>query len=190
MKKDYLVLFYILIIGFIFVNGFRSNGIRSIHKYEYSRRVQVPLPREIPPQLMHLHHDHSHSHSHSHAPSSKISSDILKRDFWRRPKGAAFLIALSIFVVTAIKHKGITKLDLLLFSLFSFILSVFDVAKGSFRSWISKVAMVKDGIVKHSTPISSNYFFKNGNIADRITLLGVVVNLFLSISKFIGGIGK
>jgi hypothetical protein len=52
------------------------------------------------------------------------------------------------------------------------------------------MALFKDGILKHSTPINSHYFFNNRNIEDRVTLLGVAVNIVLSAVKLFGGIGK
>ena len=48
--------------------------------------------------------------------------------------------------------------------------------------------MFQEGLVKHSTPLTRQYFFKNDNAADRITLLGVYINVVLSVVKFSGGI--
>jgi cation diffusion facilitator family transporter len=48
--------------------------------------------------------------------------------------------------------------------------------------------MFQEGLVKHSTPLTRKYFFKNENAADRITLAGVYINIILSIAKFFGGI--
>lgn len=39
-------------------------------------------------------------------------------------------------------------------------------------------------------PVSGKYFFKNQNAADKVTLLGVAINVLLSLTKFIGGVGK
>ena len=44
-------------------------------------------------------------------------------------------------------------------------------------------------MLKHSTPLSADYFFRNDNAADRVTFLGVIVNLLLSAGKFIVGVG-
>jgi len=48
--------------------------------------------------------------------------------------------------------------------------------------------MFQEGLVKHSTPLTRQYFFKNENAADRITLLGVYINVVLSVVKFCGGL--
>jgi len=53
---------------------------------------------------------------------------------------------------------------------------------------IAKVQAFQLSLLKHSTPLTRKYFFKNENAADRVTLLGVWINIILSISKFAGGI--
>eukprot|EP00607_Mallomonas_marina_P010643 CAMPEP_0182422498 /NCGR_PEP_ID=MMETSP1167-20130531/8228_1 /TAXON_ID=2988 /ORGANISM="Mallomonas Sp, Strain CCMP3275" /LENGTH=280 /DNA_ID=CAMNT_0024600629 /DNA_START=469 /DNA_END=1308 /DNA_ORIENTATION=+ len=53
---------------------------------------------------------------------------------------------------------------------------------------IARVKAFQQSLSKHTTPLTRKYFFKNDNAADKITLLGVAVNLFLSIIKFFGGI--
>ena len=42
--------------------------------------------------------------------------------------------------------------------------------------------------MKHSTPITAKYFFRNENAADRVTLLGGIINLVLSLGKFVVGV--
>jgi len=44
-------------------------------------------------------------------------------------------------------------------------------------------------MVKHSTPLSADYFFRNDNAADRVTFLGAIVNILLSAGKFAVGVG-
>ena len=44
-------------------------------------------------------------------------------------------------------------------------------------------------MLKHSTPLSAAYFFRNENAADRVTFLGAIVNILLSAGKFIVGVG-
>lgn len=43
-------------------------------------------------------------------------------------------------------------------------------------------------MVKHSTPLSADYFFRNDNAADRVTFLGVIINLVLSSGKAVVGV--
>eukprot|EP01039_Chlorochromonas_danica_P004471 gene4471-4897_t len=156
---------------------------------------------------MHLHHDHSHSHSHSHShdhteqnkaiPSQSSSSwkttilEIVKnpKRLFRKPNGkAAFVVVVAVFALSAIIRRKLTKADAVLFTAATAILSIFDGLNASFKSWISKAKDMRDGIAKHSTPIDRSYFFRNKNLADRVTLLGVAINILLSVSKFVGGI--
>jgi divalent metal cation (Fe/Co/Zn/Cd) transporter len=48
---------------------------------------------------------------------------------------------------------------------------------------------LQESLGKHSTPLTRKYFFKNENAADRVTILGVWINIVLSVGKFFGGIG-
>lgn len=182
-------------------------------KSDYFQQLQSKISginfQESPTLLsMHFFHDHSHSHSHSHShdhhdqpcdhshtttpsPDPLFSLKTLTdKNFWKKPKGAVLLIATSLLMITSITRKKLTKLDILLFTAFTFILSIFDSIKGIYKSWTLRLALFQEGIRKHSTPLTSNYLFNNTNVADRITLLGVVINIILSISKFVGGIGK
>ena len=63
-----------------------------------------------------------------------------------------------------------------------------DSLKNVGRGYLLKVASLQSSLVKHSTPLTRKFFFKNENAADRVTLLGIFVNIILSISKFWGGI--
>lgn len=63
-----------------------------------------------------------------------------------------------------------------------------DSLKNVGRGYLLKVASLQSSLVKHSTPLTRKFFFKNENAADRVTLLGIFVNIILSISKFYGGI--
>ncbi len=69
-------------------------------------------------------------------------------------------------------------------------LSVFDKAKTATKNWMRRLKIFRDNVIKHTTPITKSYFFKNENAADRVTLLGLWVNVLLSVSKFLGGIGE
>lgn len=57
---------------------------------------------------------------------------------------------------------------------------------------LNQVKVLRDGLKKHTPPITkknaTKYLFQNDNAADRVTLVGVVVNLLLSVGKGIVGI--
>lgn len=145
---------------------------------------------------MHLHHDHTHNHAHDHNKLSlkqyyqKII-DVAKHPqvLLQTPQLKAFMIASTFLLISTFIKKKINKVDLIIFLSFSTTLSVFDILKTAFKSWIMKMKIFKDGIAKHTTSFNTNYFFSNRNIADRVTLLGVLINIILSITKFFGGIG-
>jgi Co/Zn/Cd efflux system component len=53
---------------------------------------------------------------------------------------------------------------------------------------VNRIQNLTYGIRKHSTPLTVRYFFKNDNAADRVTLLGGVINIVLSTAKFAVGV--
>ena len=54
---------------------------------------------------------------------------------------------------------------------------------------VNKLKNLRDGVAKHSTPVPvGQYLFANPNAADRVTLIGVVVNMVLSAGKFTVGV--
>jgi|MDTB01.1.fsa_nt_gb cation diffusion facilitator family transporter len=63
-----------------------------------------------------------------------------------------------------------------------------DSLKSSANTYIDKFSKLQSSLVKHSTPLTRKFFFRNENAADKVTLLGIFVNVLLSISKFWGGI--
>ena len=86
-------------------------------------------------------------------------------------------------------HNSITKTDIGAFALTSGILAIFDIIRDETKALISKGESWRLSMLKHSTPLSADYFFRNDNAADRVTFLGVIVNLLLSAGKFIVGVG-
>lgn len=147
---------------------------------------------------MHMHHTHDHGRLHDHnrddGPSFSIKEvfDQFKnpRRLIQQPQSRVMIIAGAVLLISSIIRKKLTRMDGIIFGVFAISLSVFDSLKAAVKAWISKMMLLKNGIVKHSAPISKSYFFKNENLADRITLLGVAVNIVLSVSKFLGGIGN
>lgn len=146
-------------------------------------------------------HDHGHDHDHHEDEFSFVSVARLDqplplsswgrflnpRQWFRHKREKLFLAALMV-VIPAMMRRRFTKLDLGAFVGIAAVLSVFDTLKYATKKWISKVQLLQQSVVKHSTPLTRSYFFKNDNAADRITLLGVYINVFLSVTKFFGGI--
>lgn len=92
------------------------------------------------------------------------------------------------FLIPVLLRRRITKTDFVTFVLTTASLSVFDKFRSVFKPWVRKFKSFKDNVLKHTTPITKSYFFKNENAADRVTILGVWINILLSIIKFAGGI--
>jgi hypothetical protein len=153
-----------------------------------------------------MHMGHSHTHDHHDDDNDDDHMNILRRgpelsfSLWgqlmrpketllHRPQGKVFLAALLI-LIPALIRKRFRKLDFGIFAVTAVALSVFDSARFAVKKYISKLKMFQETMVKHSTPMTRKYFFKNDNAADRITLAGVYINIILSIAKFCGGIGK
>jgi hypothetical protein len=147
---------------------------------------------------MHMGHSHGH-HEHDHNEDQKTSTgpelsfssfgQLLrpKETLLKRPQGKIFLAAL-IVLIPALIRKRFSRIDAGVFLVSAVTLSVFDNFKSGVKQYISRIKMFQESLVQHSTPITRKYFFKNENAADRVTLVGVYINVILSITKFFGGI--
>ena len=105
-----------------------------------------------------------------------------------RPKSIALALVSAFFIIIpAIVRKRLSRLDFGLFCLTVCIFNAFDTMKMETKRLINRLKRFQGSLVKHSSPLTLKYFFKNENAADRITLLGVWINILLSGSKLIGG---
>lgn len=146
---------------------------------------------------MHMGHSHSHNH-HSHRPIQQTKRPLPKG--WRgkllllsgrRPLRILFA-ALITLLPPIIKKKSllsITKTHIGAFVLTSGTLAILDNIGDEFKAIISRGESWRMSMLKHSTPLSAAYFFRNENAADRVTFLGAIVNILLSAGKFIVGVG-
>lgn len=87
-------------------------------------------------------------------------------------------------------RKRISKANLVIFALTSTALSFTERMRYQVKFLLDKAKNIRDGLVKHSPPTmnASEYLFANDNAADRVTLVGVVVNLLLSVGKAVVGV--
>lgn len=134
------------------------------------------------------HHDHGHSHSHSHSnndPVKKSTPINVRRKITR-----VFFAAAATLLPSLILKKRITSTNTAIFILTSTALSFTERMRSEVKFILSKARNLRDGLKKHApTEINaSKYLFRNENAADRVTLLGVVVNLLLSVGKAIIGV--
>jgi len=119
----------------------------------------------------------------------------------QKPRGRATIIAFLFLVVSATVKRQFSKLDFVIFGAFTMVLSLFDSAKEGVKAYLNKFKLLKDGVLKHSVGgVNLNFMINEINsskqssdgalLADRVTLLGVAINILLSAAKFFGGIGK
>ena len=146
---------------------------------------------------MHMGHSHSHGHhSHSHAPVAP------RRPVPKGWRGKLLLFSsrravrvLFAFLITLLPPilkprslvGALTKTDVGAFVLTAGLLAVADSVRDEVQALLTKGDGWRSSMLKHSTPLSTDYLFRNDNAADRVTFLGVVVNLLLSAGKFAVG---
>jgi len=156
---------------------------------------------------MHMGHSHSHNHHHSH--NDDVVAQKQKRPVPKGWRGKILLFssrravrilfaALITLLPPVLKRRPsspsalltcFTRTDVGAFVLTSGILAIFDSIRDQTKSLISKGESWRLSMLKHSSPLSAvDYFFRNDNAADRVTFLGVIVNLLLSGGKFAVGV--
>ncbi len=165
---------------------------------------------------MHMGHSHSHRHHHHNDQPQKLIKgggsggggwgSKLVLFFGRRTVRILFA-ALITLLPPILKHQSVlkqhhhsasligggggsilTKTDVGAFVLTSSILAISDSIRDEIKALISKGNGWRLSWLKHSTPLSADYFFKNENAADRVTFLGIIINILLSSGKFVAGV--
>lgn len=153
---------------------------------------------------MHMGHSHSHHHhhDHDHKPAAKSKSQPINNPttlrgkilnlFSRRGRAISILFAAAatILPVLLFRQRRINKTDIALFAITSTVISLVDNIRSETKYVIDKAKGIRDGLIKHAPPTmnASKYLFQNDNAADRVTLVGVVINLLLSLGKGIIGV--
>ncbi|KAL7479916.1 hypothetical protein ACHAW6_005633 [Cyclotella cf. meneghiniana] len=139
---------------------------------------------------MHMGHSHSHHHhEHSHistTPKRPIARTAIRILF-------AALLALTPRLVSLLSPKKIIsshsiKGEAAAFILLSSLFAIADRIREQTNQLIQKGQKWRLSMLKHSTPLSADYFFKNENAADKVTFLGVIINLILSGGKVVAGV--
>eukprot|EP01036_Dinobryon_divergens_P023053 gene23053-31370_t len=158
---------------------------------------------------MHGSHSHSHDH-HTSGISSQSKADGIRnsdtqddrphslKSLLQKPRGRAAVIAFLFLVVSAAVKRKFNRLDFVVFGAFTLVLSLFDTAKEGVKAYLNKLKLLRDGVLKHSAGgVNFNMMLNemnngsprsDGHLADRVTLLGVAINILLSGAKFFGGI--
>lgn len=151
-------------------------------------------------QSLSMHMGHSHTHNHHHeeqvvqAPPKTMGGHVLR--FSQRPVVRLVFAALVVFVPALVRRRQflLKRPDFAAFFLISAGLTFADGARREVQRVTNRVMDWRHGILKHAPKEKSGNFVeklfskKREQAADRVTLLGVLVNLVLSVGKLAVGI--
>ena len=155
---------------------------------------------------MHGGHSHSHHHHHHHNHDRKEETKPFQ---WKQVRLSRRAVSRILFSALAtlvppllFRHQRplryrIANVDVAAFLITSTTLNLSQKLKHQIQNMITNAKRLRDGVVKHTAPkggqnvgrrgAPTKFFFSN-NAADRVTYLGVLVNLILSIGKAIVGV--
>jgi hypothetical protein len=141
---------------------------------------------------MHMGHSHSH-HQHEQASTSTPKDPALQARQRRRRAAMFVFCLLATLGPRVLRSKVLRPKDWVAFWGTSLTLLSADKIRKEVELVIHKLKNLRDGVAKHSTPLGgampmAQYLFNNPNAADRVTLIGVVINLVLSAGKFTVGV--
>ena len=182
-------------------------GISFFHKcYSFVPKVynsNIIMNSKYRSKIFKMHGSHGHSHSHHehlHVNDDNLNNKIVFRSqglsTWGkttviagRPLFRSLLVGGIVILLPALmKTKRLGKQELGIFTIVSSVLGLLDIGRLESKKLLQKIRNFQNSLVKHTTPLTRKYFFKNENAADRVTLLGISINILLSIGKFWAGI--
>mmetsp|Transcript_18616 Transcript_18616/g.22808 ORF Transcript_18616/g.22808 Transcript_18616/m.22808 type:complete len:616 (-) Transcript_18616:122-1969(-) len=170
-----------------------SNHSKSKNNDDSKRRSQLS---------MHMGHSHAHHHhNHDQSQQTKKTNKLVPAHTTTRGKilhqlskrgrvtSILFAAAATLLPVLLFRQRSINRTDIVLFAMTSTALSLTNRIRTETKHLLKKAKGIRDGLIKHSpsSMSASKYLFQNDNAADRVTLVGVVINLLLSIGK--GAVG-
>jgi cation diffusion facilitator family transporter len=151
--------------------------------------------RKVKKSVMFMHMGHSHGHHDHHVQSSDANflSSLFNINKKRRRAALLFFSALAILGPPVVRNRALSRTDVAAFLATFIVVSLSDRIRRELLYTIRKMRDFRDGIVKHSPPPASpgktfQYLFRNKNAADRVTLMGGVINLVLSVGKYMVGV--
>lgn len=197
MQKPLTSVLFVCAVAFIggldSTSGYSLTLTRNAKAVGGHRLPALPSRHAVPRKIalaMHLGHSHS-DHSHENELVNGAASPAKPLHKKRRRLAIFLFAALAILGAPLARKRSIGRADVAAFVMTSAALSMFDAVRREVKHAITKIRGFRDGIAKHSSPIDAgtlwNYFFRNDNAADRVTLLGGIINLLLSLGKF--GVG-
>ena len=155
--------------------------------------------------VQHMGHSHSHhDHHHEHQQPKKKLSHLEQRRRRRRMIALWFFCAMATCGPSLLKRRLLGKSELTSFLLASAAVMSADKVRQGIHSAIVKLKGFRDGIVKHSgagtvtsegqaVAVSTetqgqSQQMQDTRDADRVTWIGVAVNLLLSVGKLVIGV--
>ena len=155
---------------------------------------------QLLPPLQHMGHSHSHHHHHDHSSTSTPLTPTKQRQRIRRRIALLLFCALATCGPPLIKRHSLKSQDVLAFVVSSLAITSSEKIRRTIVGYVEKLKGLRDGIIKHSGGGSSSssssrlyqkqlrHSVQDTTAADRVTWIGVVVNLLLSGGKLFAGI--
>jgi len=175
-----------------------------IHKFNKAKQNSSILGRKSACASLRMHMGHSHSHHHHSHDSRDISKSqsrpkpsTLRGKIFRqfsypyRRLAACFLFAtLAVGSPILLRQRRITTTDAAIFFFTAASLSISDKIRLEVRDLLQRVKRLRDGFIKNTSPLihTTKFSFNLKNDAERVTFIGVIVNLVLSVGKAVIGI--
>ncbi|KAG7360355.1 cation efflux family-domain containing protein [Nitzschia inconspicua] len=166
--------------------------------------------------LFHMGHSHSHHHHHHHHHENNDERrDVFSGNHnatkeqtklttkWIRRLALWLCCWMATCGITLLKHKKLSTQDWLAFGVSSLVVSSAQKMQRAFTKGMLRLQKLKEGVVKHSsfpqvinnangksTTAQAVAAIRNTEEADRVTWMGVIINLLLSIGKLVVGIAQ
>jgi cation diffusion facilitator family transporter len=149
----------------------------------FGRQTNVPTVTSKGSSFLCMHGGHNHHH-HEHAlPTTTDPTTVARK---RLRLAASFVFsAFATLGARLVLRKSLRTLDYVAFAAVVSVLCSADTVRRKILGVTNKVKLLRQTMQKHSTPgFNMEYMMQTNNSADRVTVLGVVVNLILSVGKF------
>jgi hypothetical protein len=171
-----------------------SSSTRHHHRHLTSSSNAKPSSKSSLSMHMGHSHSHHHHHHHDHKTEKTVPLDPSAVASKRLRRAASLLFCAVATLGSRLgRRKAIRQADIAAFVISSVVLASADTIRREIVTIVQKVKKLRDGFIKHSNfewnsknPL--DYFFRNKNEADRVTWIGVIVNLILSAGKFVVGV--
>jgi len=179
------------------VYGFAPPAVRIL-QHQHAPMLVSDATYSSSTKLFHMGHSHSHHHHHDHNENSEVIEldPALRIQRQRRRIALVAFCGAATFGPSLLVKRSITRWDWVAFGVTTVVLSSADKVRLSLKQSINKLIRIKDGIVKHTpqhnegvgTTVTSVQLQADAKEADRVTWIGVVINLLLSVGKLFVGI--